>query len=469
MVKELFDATPDMWQEDVLRAFASQDADKVRILMKACAGPGKSTCLAWCAWNFLLCYAEKGNHPKGVAVSVSFDNLKTGLWSELSHWQKKSELLTECFVWTQTKIFEKNNPETWCLYARSFPQSADSTVIGKTLSGIHAKYILYIIDESGDIPSAIAKTAEQGLGETLQREGGFAKLMTAGNPISTDGLLYEASTSDNWFKVTITADPKDPKRTPRVSASWAQEQIDKYGSDDPWVMSYILGLFPTSSINTLLSLDQVEKAMSGHMDLSGYAYSQKRMGIDVAREGMDSTVIFPRQGLRAHNYVQMRNADGPTVAARVIMAKSKWGSEMEFIDSTGGFGSSVIDNMILNGHTPQGIHFSSKAVDERYFNKRAEMWLEMAEWVKRGGVLPKCERLKKELCAPTYSFKNGKLILEDKERIKKRLGFSPDIADALALTFAIKDMPASDEFEYIRKLNGGGGNKMKTEYNPLSR
>jgi len=67
----------------------------------------------------------------------------------------------------------------------------------------------------------------------------------------------------------------------------------------------------------------------------------------------------------------------------------------------------------------------------------------MAEWVKRGGVLPNIPELSRELTAPTYTFVNGKLALEDKDQIKKRLaGMSTDLGDGLCLTFAIPDMPA---------------------------
>ena len=308
----------------------------------------------------------------------------------------------------------------------------------------------------------MAKAAEQAMGECIAR-GGFCKILQAGNPIALDGMLYAASTSKNWFNIRITGDPDDPERSPRIDAEWARSQIAEYGRDDPWVASYILGHFPESSINSLLSLKEVEEAMGKHLQLSEYAYAQKRLGVDVARSGMDSTVIFPRQGLAAFKYVKMRNADGPQVAARIIEAKSRWNSETEYVDNTGGYGASVVDSLIMAGHTPYGIHFSEKPTNLRYYNKRAEMWWEMAQWVKRGGALPECNQLKKELTTVQYSTKNGKLILEDKEQLKKRLGFSPDIADALALTFAQKDMPARDEYAWLRKDT----NKMKTEYDPL--
>ena len=463
-VRDQFDVEPDEWQKRALRAFASWDRDKIRVSLQACAGPGKSAVLAWCGWNFLSCYGEKDEHPKGAAVSVSWDNLRDNLWVELAKWMNKSDYLKNSFTWTQTRIFANDHSETWFLSARSFSKSTDPEKLGATLSGVHSKFVLFLIDESGDIPIQVGKAAEQAVGETIQR-GGFCKVLQAGNPISLDGMLYAASKSDDTYVIRITGDPDDPERSPRINLQWAQEQIIKFGADDPWVMSYILGRFPSSSINSLLSVDEVEDAMQRTANLFQYGHSQKRLGVDVARFGLDSTIIFPRQGLAAFKYAEMRKANGPDIAARIMLAKQKWRSEREYIDDTGGFGATVIDNLIMGGFTPTGINFSSKAINEKYFNKRAEMWIEMANWVKRGGCLPRCNKLKKELAAPTYTFKNGRLILESKEQIKKRLGFSPDIADALCLTFAEVDMPATDEFEYLRKDKP----RYKSEYDPFAK
>lgn len=440
-VFENFGVDPDEWQRDALNAFVRNDHRTLRISLQACAGPGKSAVLAWCGWLFLSCYGEPGEHPKGAAVSITGQNLKDNLWAELSKWQQKSKFLSHFFEWNSEKIYAKDHPETWFLSARSWPKKANAEEIGRTLSGIHSKFVLYLIDESGDIPPAIAKAAEQGLGGCE-----FGRILQAGNPTSTTGMLYEAAVRqpDKWLIIKITGDPQDPKRSPRINIEWANDQIARYGRDDPWVMSFILGQFPTDSINTLLSIDDIDKAMRRPISEDAYKWSQKRIGVDVARFGLDSTVLFPRQGLRAFKFVAMRGADTAQIAARVASAKNKWGSELEFIDDTGGFGAGVIDNLIAAGHAPMGINFSGKPGDPKYFNIRAQMWMEMADWIKRGGVLPDDNILRKELAAPTYSFRNGKFIIEPKERIKERLGFSPDHADALALTFAIPDQPKFD-------------------------
>lgn len=463
MVYEEFKVEPDVWQREGLEAFASNDPIKQRIAMKACAGPGKSALLAWCGWNFLLCYADPFEHPKGAAMSVTADNLADNLWPEFSKWQTRSELLTSQFQWTKSRIFSKLHPETWFISARAFPKTADAEEQGRTLSGLHSKYILYLIDESGDINPAVLKSAEQGLSTGPI----FGKILQAGNPTSHTGMLYASVTTlrDQWFGITITGDPDDPRRSKRIDINWARKQIQTYGRDNPWVMAYILGLFPPSSINTLLGPDEVAAAIARRYKSSEYEYSQKRLGVDVARFGDDSTILCPRQGLRCFKMAEMRNARSTEVAARVINAKSKWKSEMEFIDGTGGYGAGVIDAMIVGGYSPQEINFSGRSNDPRYFNKRSEMWFEMAEWVKRGGWLPNDPTLAKELTAPTYTFQNGKLRLEEKEQIKDRLGFSPDRADALGLTFALPEMPASLPFP--ANMLQPKVNMAITEYDPL--
>ena len=135
-VRDNFKAIPDLWQIDALDAYISKDKEKYRIAMLACAGPGKSTVLCWIGWHFLTCFAEKNEHPKVFAVSVTQDTLKDTLWAEMSKWQGKSDFLSAAFTWTQTRIFATDHPSTWFMSARSFPKSADTETIGKTLSAV---------------------------------------------------------------------------------------------------------------------------------------------------------------------------------------------------------------------------------------------------------------------------------------------------------------------------------------------
>lgn len=434
-----FKIEPDRWQIEELKLFCNPAIK--RISMQACAGPGKTTVLAWNGLKALSCYGEKGEHPKGLAVSVTADNLKDNLWPEIAKWRARSPYLTGAFEWTKQRIFAKDHPETWFLATRSWSKAANAEEQGRTLSGLHSKYVFALIDESGDIPLPVIKAGEQALSNCK-----WGKLVQAGNPTSTTGVLHAAATelAHLWSVLSINGDPDDPLRSPRIDKAWAQEQIYTYGRDNPWVMAYILGLFPPSSLNTLLSSDEVDAAMRRHLTEDAYTFAQKRLGVDVARFGNDSTVIFPRQGLASFKPAVMRNAKSHEIAARIAAGKEKWKSEMEFIDSTGGWSAGVEDSLSLAGISIVPVNFSSKALDARYFNKRSEIiWL-MCEWVKKGGALPNNGQLKRELTAIRYWFDGGKLRVVEKDQLKKDLGGqSPDYSDALATTFAMADQPSS--------------------------
>jgi phage terminase large subunit len=466
--RDMFKVEPDKWQKKVYAAFSDTNDPKAwRISMQACAGPGKTHALAVCIWNFMLCYSEEGYHPNGAAMSCDSDNLRDGLWKELNVLMQRSDLIKSQFVFTTEKIYAKGFKDSWFMSARTFPKTANPEEKARALSGLHAKYILYVIDESGDQYPGVLRTCEQGLSNCA-----WGKILTAGNTTSQTGILHFVSQQQPhmWTVIEITGDPDDPDRSPRVDIKWAREQIKIYGRHNPWVMAYILGKFPPGGINQILTLDDVKAAMSRHLREDQYSWAQKRLGVDVARFGDDRSVIFPRQGMAAFHPHEMRGARTTDIAARVSLAMSRWAEkspgrvEAVYIDDTGHWGHGVIDNLIAQGNSPVGVVFHAAALDDRYRNRRTEMWLEMAKAVKAGMALPPIDDLIPELTVPTYSFHNGKFWIEEKDQIKLRLKRSPDLADALALTFAVPDQPReSSLFPYAE---ADERQKVRTDFNP---
>jgi phage terminase large subunit len=434
---DCFGIEPDPWQVDAMRELGGETNPARRLCMKACTGPGKSATLAWMGWHRLACFAAKGEHPKGAALSITADNLKDNLWAELSKWQQRSEFLKSAFTWTKEKIYANDHPETWFLSARSFAKDANAEAIGRALSGLHSQFPFLLLDETGDMPVAVGRAAQQ----IFTGDPRDAAIIQAGNPTSTAGLLYESCTkaSESWKIITITADPNDPKRTPRVSKEHAQEMISTYGRDNPWVMATILGQFPPTGFNALLGPDDYDAAVE-----RGKLYKQPDienapivLGCDVARQGDDSSAIARRQGRVAFPIKTMRIPDTMLLAQRFIQEVKETKADGTLIDETGGYGAGVVDSMRQLGHQVIGVQFGSRANDYRYFNKRSEMYFEMAKWVKAGGALPDDRELKEELCATTYVFQGDKFRIVEKDIIKDQIGRSPDRADALALTFAM--------------------------------
>lgn len=435
-VREVLGVEPDRWQVDVLREFPTCQ----RQAMKACKGPGKTALLAWLCWNFLVCYL----HPKVAATSVTSDNLADGLWTEMSKWQGRSELLRAAFTWTKQRIVANDHPETWWMSARTWPKGGDATQQADTLAGLHADNLLFVIDEAGGVPDAVMAAAEAGLANA-NGDTKHAHIVIAGNPTHLEGPLYRACTKERalWKVYEVTSDPDDPKRTPRVSVEWALQQIEKYGRENPWVLVNVFGQFPPSSLNALLGPDDVAAAMRRTLRTEDIATAPRVLGVDVARFGLDASTIARRQGRQAFPIQLARNLDSLQGAGWVARTWSDFDGDRSdriadacFVDNTGGWGAGWIDQLGVLGRTPIGVGFAGRADDSRYFNKRTEMHFRLAEWVKSGGALPEDPELAAELTAMTYVFRGDKLWLEEKEQVREKLGRSPDRADSLALTFA---------------------------------
>lgn len=428
--RQVFNVELEPWQQDVAMAFPKHNC----IAMMASKGPGKTFMEALLAWNFLWTRPD----PKIPAISNSGDNLATNLWPEMAMLMNLSPMTKEQFEWTKTKIYLKSRPETHFMVARSFPRSASPIQQADALAGIHGNYILFIIDEAGSIVPAVLATAEAALST-----GKECKIVMAGNTTSKASALYSAAVRDRakWYVISVNGDPDNPKRAQRVSKKWAQDQIDKYGRDNPWVKVNVFGEFPDEAINTLLTVEEVLEAQSRKIPKQSYDFSQIRLGIDVARFGLDRTVLFKRQGLVSFKPHVMQGAKTDQIAGRAALMKSEEMIEVIFIDGTGGFGAGVADSLSLAKIEALEVHASGKPIDSQYYNKRAECWYEMGKFVKKGS-LPNDPDLVRELTEITYTFRDGKLIMESKDQLKERLGYSPDKADALSLTFALPDMPA---------------------------
>lgn len=459
---DVFGIEPDAWQVDAMRALGGEYNPARRLCMRACTGPGKSATLAWMGWHRLACFASTGEHPKGAALSITADNLKDNLWAELAKWQARSPFLMSAFTWTKEKIYANDHPETWFLSARSFAKDANAEAIGRALSGLHSKYPFVLLDETGDMPVSVGRAATQ----IFTGNPRDAAIIQAGNPTSTSGLLYESCTKagEQWDLITITADPDDPKRTPRVSREHAEEMIRTYGRDNPWVMATILGLFPPSGFNALLGADEVDASMARSYKADEIINAPIVLGGDVARQGDDSSAIAMRRGRQAFPIRTLRIPDTMLLAQQFIMESNDKQDDAFFVDETGGYGAGVIDAMRLLGKDVIGVQFGAKPNDYRYFNKRSEMYFELAQWVKAGGALPPDRELKEELCATTFVYQGDKFRVVDKALIKEQLGRSPDKADALALTFAMPVAPRTVLPNPLHRAH----NAQRRDYDPYS-
>lgn len=243
-------------------------------------------------------------------------------------------------------------------------------------------------------------------------------------------LFFAAEGKEGWARARYTVYDTDALDAAEV------ERLRTSMSATAWAREYLCD-FSAAGDDQLLSLTDVEAAARREHPVGSNDYAPRILGVDPARFGDDRSVIYPRQGLIAMPPLVFRGIDNMTLAGHVARKIDQWTPDAVFIDS--GAGAGVIDRLRQLGYDVTEVNFGGKPNDIRYVNKRAEMWFDLADWIKAGGAIPNDTSLKLELATPTYKYDAANRIqLESKDDIKKRLpdAGSPDLADALALTFA---------------------------------
>jgi hypothetical protein len=167
------------------------------------------------------------------------------------------------------------------------------------------------------------------------------------------------------------------------------------------------------------------------------------IGCDPARGGKDKTVIAKRYGGWFDvpiAYPGVMTQDGPRVAALVINQRE--GEPVINVDVIG-IGSSVYDSLVAQDIAANAVNFAegSNATDKSgkfsMRNVRAAAWWGMREALDpesgQALALPPGGEVLADLTAPHWSLSTSGILVESKEDIKKRLGRSPDVGDALVL------------------------------------
>ena len=198
--------------------------------------------------------------------------------------------------------------------------------------------------------------------------------------------------------------------------------------------------FTASADDVLISMDAVTEA-AGRVIQEHELYGLARLvGVDVARFGGDRSVIQKRWGLFAYPPIVFRGLDNMALADRLMGVMAEWEPDGVFVDA--GRGEGVIDRVRQVGFHVTEIAFGGRPMDHRYADKRTEMWFGIDAWLKAGGVLPRDMALHSDLSVPRYAFDgSGRIKLESKDSMRERGMKSPDLADALALTFALPVSP----------------------------
>lgn len=435
-VRDALDATPTEQQTQALRAFAAPGA---RVAIASGHGTGKSTLMAWLILWALTCFDD----VKAPVTAPTAHQLEDVLWTELRKWGAKllepwkSELqitadqisYSSCHGFAVARTGRKENPEA--------------------LQGFHAQNLMFFIDEASGVDDLVFQVAQG----ALSTEG--ARVLMAANPTRVSGYFFNAfhRDRDRWTRLTFSC-----LDSPNVAPGYAQEVADVYGEDSDIYRVRVLGQFPRQGDTQFIPRELVDAAFGRTLPEQVYGFAPRILGVDVARHGGDRSVIFLRQGLSSRLLWWRRDVDLMALSDMVAHFAAVQRADAIMVDGTG-LGAGVVDRLRQLGHVVTDVQFGGASALSQCLNKRAEMWWRLRDWLREGGAIPAIEDLRADLLAPEFSYNSRGLVqLERKEDMGKRGLSSPDLADALAVTFAAP---------VVRREDWTTGNKATSEYDPL--
>lgn len=459
---------PDEWQKDSLQQIGDavkqrqfNGVDPVPAIRQATAsghGIGKSALTAW----IILWIMSTRPQAKGIVTANTSDQLQTKTWGELGKWKSRC-LVGHWFEYNSGKgslsLYHKAFPESWRVDGQTCREENS-----ESFAGLHAANStpFYLFDEASAVPNKIWEVAEGGLTD------GEPMFFAFGNPTRNTGRFYDCFhiNKKRWMPRQI--DSRTAKMTNKVQIDeWAED----WGDDSDFFRVRVKGMFPRASATQFIALDDVQASM--HPDHSTVYLGDDPLiaGFDVAREGDDDCYLVFRRGFDLRSETAYRitgedSRDSMKVISKLTMLWDRHQPDVMFIDVTG-IGGPIGDRLRQLGHHVIDVGFGHKADNEKKFaNKTAEMGYRCREWIMSGGVLPQSDQLERELTTRDYYHDaKDRLVLESKKDMKKRLGCSPDFADAVYLTFA-QHVPSLPQPRDVRDNVPGHRNKPK-DYDPL--
>lgn len=424
---------PREWQDDIFGVIRSHLANPktrhqpLQIAVASGHGIGKSATMGMLSNWAMSCWDD----ARIVTTANTEGQLRTKTAPEIGKWFRMS--LTAPWFDVQAMSIKSRDPlhsESW---RQDFiPWSEHNT---EAFAGLHnkGKIILLLFDEASKIHDKVWEVAEGALTD----EDTVIIWVVFGNPTRNTGRFRECFRRfrHRWVQRQI-----DSRTVPGTNKEYLQRLVDDNGEDSDIVKIRVRGMFPSMSAKQFISEADVDAAFGRHLRPEMFEFAPVILGVDPAWSGDDELVIVKRQGLYSEVLLTMAKNDNDVHVANIICRlQDEHKAVAVFIDN--GYGTGIISAGRTMGRGWQGVWFSGKAIDAGCFNKRAEMWRDMRDWLKDGGAIPKDNVLRDDLTGiETVPRLDGKILLEPKEALKERGLPSPNRADALALTFAFPVM-----------------------------
>ena len=423
-------------------------------------GIGKSTLTAWL--NNWMMTSNLG--ATAITTANTEQQLKSRTWAEMgkwhtlainSHWFERSTMALKPQPWFEDALKTQLKIDTGYYYAQAQLWSEENP---DAFAGVHNHNgVLLIFDEASGIPEQIWTVSEGFFTEPILHRYWFA----FSNPRRNTGTFYDCFYKMREFWKTKNVDSRTVEGTDKTVL---ERIIVKYGEDSDPARVEVKGQFPSQGEKQFISREVIESAVERE-DMDD-EFAPLIMGVDPARYGSDKTVIRFRQGRngRVIDPVKLKGLDNMQVANRCAHLIDQYNPDGVCIDA--GNGTGIIDRLREMNYKVHEVWFGAKSDKQEWANKRSEIWDKMREWLK-GGTIDNDTDLIDDLAGPEYDFQGNsdKILLEPKDKMRKRGLPSPDDADALAVTFAVKiarkDRLAHRGTRKTRIVNGA-------DYNPLN-
>lgn len=327
--------------------------------------------------------------------------------------------------------------------------------------GIHAEYVLAILDESGGVDETIWNSVS-----TMTSNEG-SRTLAIGNPddpSSYFAVVCEPGSGWNVIGVSAFETPnmtgeEVPPEVARslVSRAWVEDRAKVWGTDSPIYVSKVLGEFPTDAEDGVIPVSFVTPCR--HLEEAILPEEPIQLGVDVG-ETTDRTIVVERHGGRVYRiHTVSHRGDAMSAVGQIVDIVNRTGASIVTIDVIGlGWGVYSRLRELSRADNPTGaelthsariIRFSAaETADDavRFYNRRAELWWDVGRELsrlKRWDLTNLDDDAVAELTAPHYRLEGskGRIIVESKAEIRKRLGRSTDVADALLMAFYEGDPP----------------------------
>lgn len=426
---------PTPYQDEMLSELVSRK----RIAMRGPHGIGKTALASWIVlWSVLT-----EDDCKTPTTASAWRQLTKFLWPEIRKWAARLRwdvIGREPFNrHTELLTLTLKRGETCESFAVACSDPA-------TIEGAHARRIVYVYDEAKAIPDATWDATEgafSGAGEDTDAEAFALAISTPGEP---QGRFYDIHSRkpgyEDWWTRHVTLD--EAIAAGRISREWAEQRRNQWGEESAVYQNRVAGEFAASAADVLIPLGWVEEANArwrewddaGRLGLPG----ERRYGLDVARYGNDKSCLAERIGICVTDLDVWGKRDTMETVGRVRPRLRGARINVDVI----GIGAGVLDRLRELGEDAIGVNFGAgtQCTDEsgevEMLNVRAAAWWGMRERLQPPSniVLPPSDDLTGDLTAPHYGYTStGKVKVESKDDIRKRLKRSPDVGDAVVLVF----------------------------------